>query len=127
MTYHDMAQKFTELVVEAKIGAMAISGEIIISRLIRKDPDEYYSRPDFSVSKLEPYKIITVLAALKQNKSALLGFTSQDIKKQMLSDDLVTIKTGTSFVDSLFNPNISTKNTVEKRKKIRYNKLKKIV
>ena len=45
----------------------------------------------------------------------------------MLSDDLVTIKTGTSFVDSLFNPNISTKNTVEKRKKIRYNKLKKIV
>ena len=38
--YHEMCQEFVELLVDAGIGAMAISGEVIINRMIRKDPDD---------------------------------------------------------------------------------------
>ena len=108
-TYHEMCQKFTELLLEAGIDAMAISGEVIINRLIRKDPDVDFERPDFEADILEPYQIYTVLKALTNNKSALIGLASQDIKKQLLSDDLVTKKTGTSYIDPFFKKRTSTK------------------
>ena len=116
LTYHEMAQIFTELLIESKIDAMAISGEVIINRLIRKNPDLDYERPDFSQKKLEPYQIYTVTKALTNNKSPLIGFSSQDIKKQMLSDDLITKKNGTSYLDPFFKKHTTTKRLKELRK-----------
>lgn len=109
MTYSEMAQKFTELLIDANIDAMAISGELIINRLIRRDPDEDFSRPDFTEKELEPYQIYTVLKALELNKSPLIGLASQNIKKQLLSDDLVTKKNGSSYIDPFFKKKVSTK------------------
>ena len=59
--YSDVAQRFTELLVEAKISAMAIAGEIIINRMIRKDPDIDFERPDVSLEDIGPYQIMSVI------------------------------------------------------------------
>lgn len=112
-SYADMAQRFTELLLEASIDAMAVSGELIINRLIRKDPDTDFERPDFTLDDIGPYQIYTVLKALENNKSALIGLSSQDIKRQLLSDDLVTKKTGTSYLDVFFKKKTSTKRLKE--------------
>jgi hypothetical protein len=109
MTYSEMVQIFTELLIESKIDAMALSGELIINRLIRNDPDEDFERPDFTEDEIPPYQIYTVLKALENNKSALVGLSSQNIKRQLLSDDLITKKTGTSFIDPFFKKKTSTK------------------
>ena len=113
MTYHQMAQTFTELLLSAGIKAMAISGEVIINRLIRCDPDETFERPDFTNDILEPYQIYTVRNALEHNKSALIGLSAQDIKRQLLSDDLVTKKTGTSYIDAFFKKETPTDRMVD--------------
>lgn len=118
-TYHEMCQTFTQLLIEAGIDAMAISGEIIINRLIRKNPDTDFERPDFEQDELEPYQIYTILKALAYNSSPLIGLASQDIKKQLLSDDLVTKKTGTSYIDPFFKKKTSTKRLKDARKIIR--------
>lgn len=108
MTYAEMAQEFTNLLLQAGIDAMAISGEIIINRLIREDPDETFGRPDFSRRDIGPYQIYTVLKALEYNKSPLIGLSSQNIKRQLTSDDIVTKKNGTSYIDSLFKVDAKT-------------------
>lgn len=113
LTYSEMAQRFTELLLEAKIDAMALSGELIINRLIRKDPDDDFERPDFTQDEVPPYQIYRVLKALENNKSALIGLSSQDIRKQLLSDDLVTKKNGTSYIDPFFKKKTSTKRLKE--------------
>ena len=116
MTYSEMAQKFTDLLLEAGIAAMALSGELIINRLIRNNPDVDYSRPDFSKEEEPDYQIYTILKALENNKSLLIGISSQDIKRQLLSDDLITRKTGSSYLNPLFRKNTSTKRLKDIRK-----------
>ena len=109
MTYTDMAIRFTHLLLEANIKAMALSGELIINRLIRsvKNP---YERPDFSKEKLEPYMIYTVSRALERNKSPLIGISFQNIKRQLLSDELYQDRNGTSYIDEFYRTEISTDN-----------------
>lgn len=116
LSYHQMAQRFTELLIDGGIDAMALAGELIINRLIRKDPDEYFERPDFSLEDIGPYQIYTVLKALENNKSPLIGISSQYIKRQLISDDFVTKKTGTSYLDPFFRKETSTKRLKEIRK-----------
>lgn len=109
MSYHEMAQRFTELILSAGIDALALAGELIINRLIRNDPDEDFSRPDFSNDYLGKYQIVTLRTALTSNKSSLVGLAAQYLKKQLLSDDLITKKDGTSFIDPVFRKTTSTK------------------
>lgn len=102
MTYSQMAQKFTELLLESGISAMALSGEIIINRLIRKDPDDDFGRPNFARDDIGDYQVYTVLKALEYNKSPLIGLSSQGIKRQLMSDDIIFKKHGTSYMDNFF-------------------------
>ena len=111
-TYEEMCQEFVELLVDAGIKAMSISGEVLINRLIRKDPDDDFKRPDFSKKKIGPYKILSVIKALVSNESALIGLSTQDLKKQILSDELLK-KTGTSYIDDFFMPEVSTERLSE--------------
>lgn len=108
ITYQDMAQKMTELLVDSGIDAMSVAGELIINRLIRKDPDETFERPDFSKEDIGDYQIYTLLKALRNNKSPLIGLASQDIKLQLLSDD-ITKKHGSSYIDPFYKQKTSTK------------------
>lgn len=111
-TYEEMCQEFVELLVDAGIKAMSISGEVLINRLIRKDPDDDFKRPDFSKKNIGPYKILSVIKALVSNESALIGLSTQDLKKQILSDELLK-KTGTSYIDDFFMPEVSTERLSE--------------
>jgi hypothetical protein len=113
-----MAQIFTQLLLDANIDAQAVAGELIINRLIRQDPDDNYERPNFAKKHLEPYQIYTVIRALERNKSPLIGLSSQDIKRQIISDDLITKKHGESFIDPLFKETVSTDRLKEIHAKI---------
>lgn len=105
-TIDSMSQKFVELLVESGIDASAIAAECIINRLIRS-VERPYERPNFNSLHLEDYNIYEVSKALEKNKSPLIGMAYQDLKRQMLSDDFVTERTGISYIDNFMKPTIS--------------------
>lgn len=108
-TIDSIAQKFLDLLVESDIKANVVAAELIINRLIRsvKNP---YERPDFTKKDLEPYDIYTVNHCLERNKSPLIGIVFQNVKRQLISDELFTERTSPSYVDYLFSEQISSDN-----------------
>lgn len=108
-TIDSMSQRFLDLLIESKIDANVVAAELIINRLIRSVEREY-ERPDFSKDEIEPYNIYTVSKALEKNKSPLIGLSFQNIKRQLLSDDLYEGRDGSSFIDSFYLTNIPTEN-----------------
>ena len=109
MTYEEMSQQFLDLLIESGIDANAVAAELIINRLIRS-VEHPYDRPDFNRRNLEPYEIYRVSKALEKNRSPFVGLSFQDIKKQFLSDELYTERTGTSFIDPFFWTEVPTEN-----------------
>ena len=119
-----MSQKFLDILVEAGIGANVIAAELIMNRMIRSITNPF-ERPDFSKEDLEPYQIYTVSKALEKNKSITVGLSFQNIKRQILSDDTFTERTGTSYLDAFYKTQISTENYMEYSKLIREDSKKK--
>ena len=111
-TITSISQKFLDLLIESKIDASVIAAELIINRLIRSAVN-IYERPDFTKDEIEPYNIYTVSKALEKNKSPLVGISFQNIKRQLLSDELYEDRDGTSFIDPFYWENIPTKNLKE--------------
>ena len=105
-TIDEVAQRFVELLVISGIKASSLAGECIINRLVRSDINTY-DRPDFTQTHLEPYSIITIRKALESNKSPGLGLSVQYLKRQLLSDELVTERTGTSYIDVFLKSDVS--------------------
>lgn len=108
-TVDEVTQRFVELLVVSGIKASSLAGECVINRLVRSDIN-VYDRPDFTRPNLEPYTIITIRKALEDNKSPGLGLSVQYIKRQLLSDEIVTERTGTSYIDPFLQtkvPNLS--------------------
>lgn len=106
-TINSMMEEFLDLLVDSNIKTNAIAAEIIVNRLIRsiKDP---YRRPDFTKDEIEPYDIFTISKALINNKSPILGLAFEHLKKQILSDELYTVRDGTSYIDNLFREDVPT-------------------
>lgn len=113
-----ISQKFLDILVEAGIDANVIAAELIINRMIRS-VTRPFERPDFSKDILEPYEIYTVGKALEKNKSITVGLSFQNIKRQMLSDDSFTERTGESYLDPFYQTEISTDNYKEYARIIR--------
>lgn len=111
-TIDSISQKFLDLLIESNIGANVIAAELIINRLIRSVKNKY-DRPDFTQEELEPYQIYTVTRALEKNASPLIGISFQNIKRQLISDELFTERDRTSFIDPFYWTNIPTKNLKE--------------
>ena len=107
-TIESISQKFLDLLIECKIDANVIAGELIINRLLRS-VERPYERPDFSKEELEPYQIYTVSKALEKNYSPLVGLSFQNIKRQLLSDELYEERHGTSFLDPFYYTEVPTK------------------
>ena len=114
-TIDSMCNKMLDLIIEAKIAASAIACELIINRLIRLR-DNIFVRPDFSKDELDPYQIITIRKSLEKNKSPLMGLAFQDIKRQLLSDELFEERDDTSYIDPFFNPIVDASNIKKYRK-----------
>lgn len=108
-TINGVSQKFLDLLIESGIDANVIAAELITNRLIRS-VEHMYERPDFTKEELEPYQIYTVRRALEKNKSPLVGISFQDIKRQLLSDEIYEERNGTSFIDPFYWVDIPTDN-----------------
>lgn len=105
----EICQKFIDLMIESKIDANAAAAEMIVNRLIR-DTNNIYERPDFTEDEIPSYEIFTVSRALEKFKAPLVGISFQNIKRQLLSDDVYTTKDGTSYMDAFYKTQIPTKN-----------------
>lgn len=111
-TIDSICQQMIELLIESGISAMGVQGELIINRLIRGvTPDTKYYRPDFTKYEMPAYNIVTVTQALENNKSPIIGMSFQEIRRQLMSNELFDSKTSSSYLDPLF------------KKKIKLNKL----
>lgn len=104
-----VCNKFLDLLIEANIDASLVAAEIIINRLIR-DPFNPYVRPDFGKDERPLCEVYTVKKSLKNNPSPTVSMSFQDLKSQILSDDLFTIRNAPSYLDSFYKINLSTEN-----------------
>ena len=107
-----ICNKFLDLIIEAKIGAGVIATELIINRLIRSAKN-IFERPDFSQDTVEPYQILTVSKALEKNPSPTIGLSFQNLKRQLLSNELFEDRTSASYMDAYFRTEIPTENLVK--------------
>lgn len=112
MDIREMSNTFLDLLIESGIDANVIAAELIINRLIRSIENKY-DRPDFYSDELEPYEIITINRALEKNKSPLVGLSFQNIKRQLLSDEIYEERDGTSYLDPFYWTEIPTDNLKE--------------
>ena len=108
-TIDSISNKFLDLLIESGIAANVVAAELITNRLIRSE-ERIYERPDFSKEELEPYSIFTVSRALEKNASPLIGLSFQNIKRQLLSDELFEERTAPSFIDPFYFTEIPTNN-----------------
>lgn len=120
-TIASIAQKLLDLLISANIGATATSSEMIINRMIRcmtdvykrPDLDEIETDEDGNVITVDQPQIITARQALEKNLSPYIGLSYQNIKRQMISDDLYTKRNATSYLDPLFDTKVPMRNLKE--------------
>lgn len=105
--YSQLAQDFFEKLISAGIRCRHVQAEVILNRLIR-DANNIYQRPDFFQFKPPAYKILTLNQALLNTPAPTVGFSYQEVKRQILSDALYTEKNGSSYLDPMYADKIST-------------------
>lgn len=116
-SYSDLAQDFFEKLISAGIRCRHVQAEVILNRLIR-DANNLYERPDFHQTKPPAYKILTLNQALLNTRAPTVGFSFQEIKRQLLSDALYDEKSGSSYLDPLYADKIKTNRLKEYAKKV---------
>ena len=107
-----ICNEFLRLIIEAKIGAGVIATELIINRLIRSSMN-IFERPDFSKDRVEPYQILTVSKALEKNPSPTIGLSFQNLKRQLLSNEMFEERNEPSYMDAYFKTEIPTENLIK--------------
>lgn len=123
--YATLAQDFFDMLIKAGINCRHVQAEIIINRLIR-DSDNLYRRPAFDKFEDPKVTILTLNRALLNTSAPTIGFSYQELKRQILSDSLYDEKKGSSYLDPLYADKISTEHLKElvakvaERKKMRY-------
>lgn len=105
--YSQLAQDFFETLMHAGINCRIVQSEVILNRLIR-DANDLYKRPDFSKFENPQYKILNLNQALLNTKAPTVAFSYQELKRQLLSDDIYETKDGSSYLDMMYANKIST-------------------
>lgn len=121
--YSVLAQDFFENLISAGIRCRNVQAEVILNRLIR-DADNIYERPDFSKFENPRYKILTLNQALLNTKAPTVGFSYQELKRQILSDALYDDKDGSSYLDPLYATQIDTSRFKELTARVKENRRK---
>jgi hypothetical protein len=116
--YSVLAQYFFESIINAGINCRIVQAEIILNRLIR-DPNNIYERPDFRQFKLPEYKILNLNQALLNTKAPTVGLSYQELKRQLLSDDIYETKDGSSYLDAMYSDKIDTSRLKQLAKKVK--------
>jgi len=115
--YSKLAQDFFETLISAGIRCRCVQAEVILNRLIR-DANDIYHRPDFLKFEKPEYKILTLNQALLNTKAPTIGFSYQELKRQILSDALYEEKDGSSYLDHMYAEKIDTTHLKELAKKV---------
>ncbi len=98
--YHDITNKFCELLNESKIVIDLVHVENIIRELIR-EKENSSKRPDFSKPESEiDYEILRVTDAILKSPSIAVSLSFEQIKKQIYDPDTYE-KDGKSLLDEL--------------------------
>lgn len=116
--YSALAQDFFETLIKAGINCRIVQAEVILNRLIR-DSNDIYKRPNFLEFKNPDYKILNLNQALLNTKAPTIGFSYQELKRQLLSDDLYEMKDGSSYLDPLYADKISTEHLKQLARKVK--------
>ena len=116
--YSVLAQYFFESIINAGINCRIVQAEIILNRLIR-DANNIYERPDFRQFKLPEYKILNLNQALLNTKAPTVGLSYQELKRQLLSDDIYETKDGSSYLDAMYSDKIDTSRLKQLAKKVK--------
>jgi hypothetical protein len=119
--FNVLAQDFFENLIKAGIRCRHVQAEVILNRLIR-DANDLYKRPDFRQFKMPAYTILTLNQALLNTKAPTVGFSYQELKRQILSDALYDEKDGASYLDPLYAEKIDTSHFKDLIAKVRKNK-----
>ncbi len=119
--YNQLAQDFFELLIQAGINCRHVQAEIILNRLIR-DAEDIYHRPDFKKFEDPKYQILTLNQALINTKAPTIGFSYQELKRQILSDALYEDKDGSSYLDPLYADKVNTEHFKEIINKVKVRK-----
>lgn len=119
--YSKLAQDFFETLITAGIQCRHVQAEVILNRLIR-DANDIYHRPDFRQFLAPEYKILTLNQALLNTKAPTVGFSYQELKRQILSDALYEDKDGSSYLDPMYAQKIRTDHLKELAKQVRERK-----
>jgi len=122
-SYSQMAQDFFDIFIAANINCRHVQAEIILNRLIR-DANDLFSRPNFKDFNNPEYKILTLNQALLKTKAPTIGISYQEIKRQLLSDEIYDVKKGSSYYDPLYANRVDTKRLKELAKKVKERKMK---
>lgn len=104
VTIETVAQRMLDIFVEARFGVPIVASEMIINRLTRLKSN-VMKRPDFSSKKMPDYKIYTLSKVLEHNASPLLGLAFENLKRQMMNEDLDK-RTSTSYIDVAYKETI---------------------
>lgn len=115
--YNELAQEFFDMLIRAGIRCRHVQAEVILNRLIR-DANDLYSRPAFNKFENPEYKILTLNKALLNMKAPTIGFSYQELKRQILSDALYEEKDGSSYLDPLYATNVDTSRLKKIHKRI---------
>lgn len=100
-TIDDMAQIMLDLLIESKINAMSIHGELIIAPLIRSEKD-ILKRPNFARYVLDDMiNIMTIESALEKHPSITKSLSFQALGRQ-ITNPLTYKKHESSFLDPFF-------------------------
>lgn len=119
--YAKLAQDFFDIFIAAGINCRHIQAEIILNRLIR-DANDLYKRPDFRNFKNPEYKILTLNQALLNTPAPTIGISYQELKRQLLGDDIYERKTGSSYMDPMFLNKINTERLKKLARKVKERK-----
>lgn len=105
-TIDAIVQKLLDLLIEAKLDASSVQGEMILYNLIRSSTD-ILSRPNFRhfVTKKD-YEIVTVKDALKYNPSINTSISSAYLRQQLIQMPETFRKNAPSDYDLNFRPYI---------------------
>lgn len=116
--YSQLAQDFFETLIHAGINCRIVQSEVILNRLIR-DANDLYKRPDFKQFKNPEYKILNLNQALLNTKAPTVAFSYQELKRQLLSDDIYETKDGSSYLDMMYANKVSTEHLKKLARKVK--------
>lgn len=103
----ELVQKMCDLLIESKISAMSVHGEMIIYKLIRR-ADNLLKRPNFSrIVMQQDYEMLTIKTALKKDPSINTSLSTPYLRYQLITDQSTFDKTATSDFDPNFRLTLS--------------------